>query len=410
MKSYVRFLKAHYALLAFGALFAFFSSFGQTFLISLFVPHFRDVFDLSSSLFGTIYSLATVTSAFILPWAGKQMDRISLQYFSICVAAGLVVATGLLSVTQGIATLFLGLTGIRLFGQALSMHTSQTSMARYFNENRGKALSIAGLGLPLGEAILPVSVAFLISLVGWRMGWGLMSVTTLLILLPGIILLLRLGGKQGDESAVNGGKGKPPKGIKGKQWSRGDALRNWRFYIVAPVGVTIPFMLTGLFLYQLQLAESKGWSVELMASGFVAFAISKSVFSLISGPIIDRISAQKLFPFVLLPLGAGVLFLNNFDWAGIVFVYLFFTGMSQGVEINVKNALYAELYGVAHIGAIRSLMSTLMVMSTAVSPALFGYLIDIDIPFTWILNGCLIMIAVNTILAMFIGFNVRKSG
>lgn len=345
-----------------------------------------------------------------MPWAGKQMDRLSLKYFSLSIAVGLVMATGLLSVTQGVITLFIGLMGIRLFGQGMCMHTSQTAMARYFNENRGKALSIAGLGLPLGEALLPVSVAFLISLVGWRFGWGVMSVTTLILMIPLIVLFLKLGRNQGDHSAIYGREGEPPKGIKGKQWSRSDALRNWRFYIIVPVAITIPFMLTGLFLYQIPLAESKGWSAELMASGFVAFAVSKSVFSLISGPVIDRISAQKLFPFVLIPLGLGVLVLNNFDWAGIVFVYLFFAGMAQGFEINVKNALYAELYGVTHIGAIRSMMSSLMVMSTAISPALVGYLIDSDVSFTTILNGCLVLVVLNTILAMFIGFNVRKSG
>ncbi len=410
MNAYIRFFKNHYALLAFGALFAFFSSYGQTFLVSLFVPYFQDSFELSSSLFGSIYSAATVASAFIIPWIGKQMDRVSLKYFSLSIALGLCIATGLLSVTQGIISLFFGLMGIRLFGQGMGMHTSQTAMARYFNENRGKALSIAGLGLPLGEAILPVSVAFLISLVGWRMGWGIMSLTTLLVMVPLVLLFLRLGRNQGDSSAINGGGGEAPKGIKGRQWSRGDALRNWRFYIIVPVAITIPFMLTGLFLYQVPLAESRGWSVELMASGFVAFAISKSVFSILSGPIIDRVSAQKIFPFVLIPLGLGVYLLNSFDWAGIVFFYLFFAGMAQGVEVNVKNALYAELYGVEHIGAIRSMMSSIMVLSTAVSPALIGYLMDIGVSFTVILNGFILMVVINTILAMFIGFNVRKSG
>ncbi len=356
---------------------------------------------------GLIYSIATVGSALLLPIVGKQMDRISLRAFALIVAAGLFTATGLLSMTQGIITLFLGLMGVRLFGQGLCMHTSQTAMSRYFEKNRGKALSLAGLGLPFGEAILPVSVAFLISMGGWRFGWAMMAVVVVVIMVPAIILLLRLGKNQGDVLTSEADGGKPPAGVGGKQWTRTEMLKNWRFYVLAPPAITIPFMLTGLFLYQVPLAESKGWSVELMASGFLAFAISKSGFSLLSGPVIDKVSAQKLFPFVLFPLLLGVFLLNITNWTGIVFVYLFFAGMAQGVEVNVKNAFIAELYGVEHLGSIRSLMSALMVLSTAVAPALFGYLIDLDVSFTWILNGGLIFIGINIVFAMIIGWLAR---
>lgn len=387
---------------------AFFSSFGQTFLVSLFVPDLQDAFNLSSSYFGILYSAATVGSALLLPWIGKQMDRVSLRAFSLSVAGGLLVSAGVLSVSQGIITLFLGLMGIRLFGQGMCMHTSQTAMARYFNQNRGKALSVAGLGLPLGEALLPVTIAFIISLGSWRFGWVSIVLLVVFLMIPVIIYSLNAGRNQGDNMLSDGDGEGPPKGIKGMQWSRSDMLRNWRFYIIVPVAVTIPFMLTGLFLYQVPLAESKGWSVELLASGFVAFAVSKSGFSLLIGPVIDKISAQKLFPFVLIPLFAGIVVLNTWDWYGIIFIYLFLIGMAQGIEINVKNALYAELYGVVHLGAIRSLMSALMVLSTAVSPALFGYMIDQDISFNWILNMCLVIIVVNSLLATFVSIFNRK--
>ncbi len=46
------------------------------------------------------------------------------------------------------------------------------------------------------------------------------------------------------------------------------------------------------------------------------------------------------------------------------------------------NTLWAEMYGVSHIGAIRSLVTGMMILSTALSPWIFGIVIDIG----WTLN------------------------
>ncbi|MDT8423683.1 MAG: hypothetical protein RQ724_07910, partial [Desulfuromonadales bacterium] len=45
---YFSFLQAHPQILIFGVILTFFSSFGQTFLISIFVPQFLDVFALDT--------------------------------------------------------------------------------------------------------------------------------------------------------------------------------------------------------------------------------------------------------------------------------------------------------------------------------------------------------------------------
>jgi MFS family permease len=57
-------------------------------------------------------------------------------------------------------------------------------MARAFSEGRGKALSVSGLGYPLGEGLLPMMVVLLIHAVGWRVSWGLLAAAIALLLLP----------------------------------------------------------------------------------------------------------------------------------------------------------------------------------------------------------------------------------
>jgi hypothetical protein len=54
-------------------------------------------------------------------------------------------------------------------------------------------------------------------------------------------------------------------------------------------------------------------------------------------------------------------------------------GISVDLARAVISALWAEWYGVRHLGAIRALVAAMMVMASAASPDLFGWMIDIRI-------------------------------
>lgn len=382
---------------------AFFSSFGQTFLISLFVPGILESFEISNVRFGSIYSLATLIAGITMIWAGAQIDHIPLKKYALIVAFGLFSSALILSFSHWVWMLFIGFIGIRLFGQGLCSHTAHTSMARYFITLRGKALGIANLGFTFGEAAVPVSVAALIGIIGWRYGWSVIALV-ILIIMPGLILILlkkkpeKIGEQHYDKKIT--GKSLHPD--KEKQWRRSRVLRDYRFYLILPASLVSPFLLTGLFLYQTQLASYKGWNIELMATAFIGFALAKAVFSLVSGGLIDRFKATRIFPFILIPLFTGILLLSLYNHPVIVFFYLILAGITEGFGFNVKTALYAELYGISHLGAIRSMMTMLMVFSTALSPILAGYLLDGGVLYTTILYGAQGVILLAMIPAIFI--------
>lgn len=162
------FFKKNFSLLAFGFLFTFLSGFGQTFFVSLFVPSLQKHFTLSDAGFSSIYAAATLASAFTLSYLGRFIDQIKLPIFSSRVMLGFAFALLLLSQSYYLPMLFMGLFGIRLFGQGLMTHVSMTSMVRFFEKNRGKAISFAALGHPASEAIFPSLVVLLIASQGWR--------------------------------------------------------------------------------------------------------------------------------------------------------------------------------------------------------------------------------------------------
>jgi MFS family permease len=395
--TYLDFIRQHTRLALFGPLLSFFSNFGQTFFISLFLPFFLAEFTLSNASFGGLYSAATLGSALTLMWVGQFIDRYDLKLYSALVAVGLSSAALLMSASATVWMLFLALFGLRLFGQGLAVHTAQTTMARYFFAIRGKALSVSALGLPLGEAILPTLGALSIAYLGWRGSWLAVGLLVLVVLLPLLQILLktlethpeRWTQRQSEESQA-----------PSHSWNRRQVLRDPRFYCVLPASLLSPFLLTGLFLYQLILADHKGWPVEVMAGAFAVFAGARVVCSLTVGPLIDRWSARRLFPILPAPLLVGIFVLWWVDAPWAPFVYLLFAGMTEGMGISVKSALWAELYGVRTLGAIRSMLATIVLVSTAVSPVLFGWLLDVGIGFDQILPAACLMIAGSILLAL----------
>lgn len=403
--SYWHFFRSNNRLVSFGTLQTFFSSFGQTFFISLFVPYFIQDFDLTKSSFGTLYSLATLGSAFTLPYLGQWIDRISLQNYTLFVSTGLIGATLLAALSWHFLILFGAIYLLRLFGQGLTSHTAQTAMARYFKTFRGKALSITSLGYPIGEGILPLGFTALIGLIGWRLSFATSAMITLLLLIPLSLWMLKttttdlnIVSESDDNSALSQiqDQDKESQAI----WSRREVISDARFYFMIPAVLLLPFLITGLFLYQIPLAESKGWSAELMATAFTAFAVARIAFSLFSGPLIDRLSASHWFPFYLLPFTAGLCVLYFFTGSWAALLYMFLAGISMGLSINIKSALWAELYGTRNLGTIKSLFSSLMVFSTAISPFLFGWLLDKQVPFMDIVLASIFLTLLGSLLAL----------
>jgi len=173
----------------FGFIFTFFSSFGQSYFIGIFNSGIRADLSITHGQFGTIYASATLLSSLILMWIGKKIDDMDVFKFSIFVIILLFFACYFFSTIKIIPFLFIGIFFLRLSGQGLMSHTATTTVSRYFEKTRGKALSLTWLGLSTAEFILPVLMVFLLTITSWRYIWIYISVLVL-IFLPIISFLL----------------------------------------------------------------------------------------------------------------------------------------------------------------------------------------------------------------------------
>jgi len=98
--------------------------------------------------------------------------------------------------------------------------------------------------------------------------------------------------------------------------------------------------------------------------------------SLVTGQLIDRFSAYRLLPLILIPLSFGCLLLSVAVDPYMLLVFMFMNGICYGLYGAIFGALWSEVYGIRHLGAIRSVVFAGMVLSSALGPGLTGWLID----------------------------------
>lgn len=385
-------LRKSLPLLTFGFLMTFFSSFGQTFLLSLYLPSIESLLGISNTAFGSLYAAATLSSAFTLPWLGGRFDRMDIRGYTFMVVIGLTTALLLLSFATHVLMVVLAFYGLRLFGQGLMSHTSVSAMARYFEANRGKAIGMATLGHPLGEATLPLLITLLIGAVGWRMTLQASALSVLALVLPLSLLLLRSakGRLQRYEAKT---KASPSSPGGSSLWG---LLSERRFWVIAPLIFMTGYTNTAIFFFQLKLGEARGWSPEWVAGSLSAFALASALGMAGAGPLVDRLSGRRLFPDYMVPYVLGLVMLILFEQPVSYPVALLFMGLANGAGSTVKNAMLAEIYGIQVIGKVRSVFTTIMVISTALGPVSFGVLLDAQFTFAWIFG----LVAVVMVLAI----------
>lgn len=403
MSGYFRFLASYRTILAFGLVTALSSSFGQTFFISLFLPHFVTDFDLTKGDFGFLYGSCTLLSALCLPRLGSHIDRLDLKRYTALTIIGLAAAALTVSTAPHVVFLALGIVGLRLSGQGLLGHISQTVMAREFAASRGKALGVAGLGYPLGEAVLPLVCTVALQFLPWTAVWQVISAGAIILILP--LALGLLSNADGQTEAAAPAPATASATTAAQPVVEITFGRDLNTLLAMPVLLTPPFVFTALFLYQAPMAEWKGWDPTWVAAAFSAFAVSRALSSIAIGGLIDRFSAVGLFPFFLMPLAAAIAL---FHWAShpwVAFPYLMLIGMTAGANSNIGSALWAEIYGVQHLGRIRSLASSWAILGAAASPMLIGVLFRFGFGFEHLLIGAIAIVTASMTSALLLAIN-----
>ncbi len=355
----------------FGFIFTFFSSFGQSFFLGLFNAPIRNELGITHGQFGNIYATATIFSSLLLIWVGKKIDEYQIIYYSFFVILLLFFSSLFFSFINSIILLSVGIFLMRFSGQGLMSHTSTTTISRFFEKSRGKALSTIWFGLSSAEFILPVLITYLFVIYSWRSVWQGIAII-IIIFLPFVVLntikKIKLDSREKDLD--------PKKNFKIKSWKRREVIKDYRFYIVSLNMLAMPWIATGVFVYQSFISDSKTWSIYTIPKAFMIYSLASIITLFFSGFLVDKFTSRKLIPIMNIPLLISMFVLFYYQHEISAFIFLGLVGISNGLANVLGSSTWAEIYGVKFIGSIKALTTAFMVFSTAFGTAVFGLMID----------------------------------
>jgi MFS family permease len=386
---YWRFALSNPRFLGFGFVLAFVSSAGQTYFIGVFGADIQAEFALDAGSWGRIYMFGTLASALLINWSGALIDRIDLRLFTALALLGLTGACLMMGSVTSPMMLVMAIFLLRHFGQGLCSHAGLTSMARYHDVNRGKAIALAAIGFAFGEAILPVAGLYAATQLGWRDTFYIVSLVVL-VSIPLVLWLLK-GHGQRHVLHVDALAERTASGGTETDYTRRGMLSESRFYLILPAMIAPSMIGTALFFFPAEIAAAKSWSSLWLTGNYWMYSVVGVATTIYSGLLIDRFGARRVVPLFLLPLALALVVINLSDHHYMVWPYMLLMGISSGLYFTGLSALWAELYGPKHLGAIKSLTNAIMVFASALGPALVGSLLEWGVSF----------VAISLLLAAF---------
>jgi len=388
------FLRDNAKFLAAGGLISFHSSWGQTYFIAIFAGQIMAGFGLSDGQWGGLYTLCTTVSAAVMLWAGALTDRFRVRALAAIVMPGLALICLAMAVNTTVAGLAVIVFLLRLFGQGMMSQLAAVAMARWFVARRGLALSLSAMGFAAGQAVLPVLVAALFLVLDWRWVW-VMAAGGVLIALPVLFRLLAA-----ERTPQSHARDLSTTGMAGRHWTRAEMLRDPLFWLMLPMLLGPPAWGTSLFFQQVHIAEVKGWPLVDYLALLPLLTLVSVAATLGSGNLIDRFGAARLAQIYLLPFGLSFLVLGFADTLVLAAVGLMIFGLGSGIQATLPTAMWAEFYGTRHIGSIKAVSVSVMVLGSAIGPGISGVLIDAGYDFPDQMLGIAAYFAISALFVL----------
>ncbi len=371
-------------ILGVSALAIFIAGPGQTYSVSMFVDPIISDLGWSRTLGSGLYTAGSLVAGVFMILAGRLLDRYGARIMMTAVVVLFGFAAIWMSSVNHPIQLAAGFVAIRTLGQGSLTLIPTTLVSLWFVRWRGKATAICTLGGALSFATFPILIHALIANTGWRNAWLVLAFVIWIVLIPAVVVLVR----RNPESVGLLPDGQPPstkdQPLKGKidtakevNLSLGEASRTRTFWLLLIAGAAPSLISTALTFHHVSFLASKGIPSGIAASIFGIMGPMQILGIFIAGFLADRFPSRYLLVVGQVLLVATMLwtFLITSTWQA--FFYGGLLGLSIGFIMPISAVIWPNYYGRRHLGSIRGVATSGMVVFAALGPLPFGLLFDL---------------------------------
>lgn len=337
-------------------------------------------FGWSKTAFSVAFALMRAESGLLGPAQGWALDRFGtkriMQLGAVLVAAGLLGLSQIQTLWQFFLAMGVTAVGVSLAG----FLTVTTTIVRWFEQHRAKALSLAGTGFAMGGIATP-GVVWILRNLGWR--WTA-ALSGLLILAVTVPLSRMFANRPEDLGAPVDGIApdvaqtrQRAEGVSDVHFTARQAIRTRAFWMIS-LGHATALLVVGAVIAHLSLYLTSEQGFDLQGASFVggAMPLMQFVGQLGGGVLGDRMNKRILASGAMIGHMVGLLLLTYATSRWMIWLFVPFHGLSWGVRGPLMQALRADYFGSTSFAKIMGVSSLVVMTGMMTGPLLAGVLAD----------------------------------
>jgi len=349
------------------------------------------------TLLSAVTSMSFLVMGVLAIAAGRLNDRFGPRWVMTTSGIAFGIGYGLMYFLHSPWQLFL-LYGL-FFGIALSTHDVVTLsvIARWFKSRRGQMTGFVKCGTAVGQIILPLVAATLITQLGWRTAFLIIGVS-------GAILLVTVAQfmRRDPPPAVIAQQRQVGSGDAWEGISYAAAKKTRQFWTLCAIQLAFFQTLVTVPLHIAPHAQDLGFTQTVAASVLSTIAACSIIGRLTIGTLIDRIGVKRGYLIGLVPLLTGLLMLLFIKDPTMLFVFAVVYGIGHGGCFTVVSPAVADLFGMQDHGGIFGVVLFFGTIGAAIGPWVAGWIFDSygSYDAAWIALAALVTLSIVMVLTL----------
>ena len=348
---------------------------GQTIGVSVSIDPLIAELGLSRPQVAAAYLIGTLAGGAALLPVGSWIDRVgtrrAMRWIGAAFGLGLVAMAGV----RGFVPLAIGFTLIRWLGQGALTLVSSLSITHWFERRRGRVFGVTSPTISGLMSLTPLLLGLAVAAYGVRVAWLLAAAAVWLVVIPighfGIIdrpsdVGQRPDGFKRPSPTASGASGAAA--TARTPATRGQAVTQPRFVLMACVIATSSMVATGLNFHQISILTGAGLSATQAAAMFVPQVTGMITAGLAVGALADRLPARVLLAGSMLFLTCALVMVGRVEPGWQAFAYTVLLGAGGGAHFPLVPTLLPRWFGLANIGGIQGVSMLIMVAASAAGP------------------------------------------
>jgi len=314
--------------------------------------------------------VATLIGGLFCLGIGRLIDRIGSRVVLTVTAIALGLTVLAMSLATGAASMLVGITLTRGFGQSALSVISLAMVGKWFRRRLTRAMAVYAVVMSLGFMVAFPLVGALVQSAGWRFAWAAIGLCLVFGLAP-IAWIFDRSSPEVIGAEVDGGVG--PESVETSEEpashaTLGGALRTPAFWVFALASSMYGLVASGIGLLNESILVERGFAADVYYRALAVTAITGLAGNFVAGALAGRVSLRSILMAAMLVLGVGLIGLAHVSTEAQVMAQAVTMGVGGGFVMVVFFSFWGRAYGRTHLGRIQGAAQIMTVLASAVGP------------------------------------------